>query len=293
MGVSISRSPLAVLSATGLLTGVKAAPIIPPTRTHGVFREEREGEHMPRRIAACCALAAAFLTLPVACHADEAAAQIVSEVQQATQKLHSLTADLTYTLASGIRTQRIEAGVKLMRPNYTLVTLRHAAGSPYARMLASDGKKTWTYSPKTKRYTSAPADPRGLDFHFLDSVVVGAFFDVPNAISSYMYAYGGMQELDYEGTVTQNGVEYRVLTHRLTGTSDGEATAFRQRLYVGPDNLIHKYVLYFGKGDKEGVQVAELSNIRKNPSLQSKEFAFKPVADRPVAGKKRSGRFAR
>jgi thiol-disulfide isomerase/thioredoxin len=227
--------------------------------------------------------AAAALLTPSLVHADPQAVALLRKVQASEQAAQSLTADLIYTVkfpGEAVTGIPDKATVKLMKPNYAAVVLPSPPGSP-PNVIASDGASTYTFTPRTASYLKTPTLPGGGNIHVWDSIVVQAFFDTPNAVKDWIYV-DDLNALTYAGTETVDGTSYRVLIHLMTGTLRGKSCPFVQRLYIGPDDLIHRYRLDFTYDGKPGVEIADLRNIRLNASLTSAEFAFTPPADAKI-----------
>ncbi len=119
-------------------------------------------------------------------------------------------------------------------------------------------------------------DPRGRDLRLWDSIALHAFFD-PRVALRMLY-FRVPSELKMDAPQTINGVTYMVIYHRYeTGNIEGgELSAFDQRVFVGPDNLIHRYELRFVSNGKPGVQLMELSNVRINEPMPVESFSFTP-----------------
>jgi outer membrane lipoprotein-sorting protein len=237
---------------------------------------------------------------------DPRTAALLQRVQAAYRRANTLTADFTYSVTSVKRQQIVEGSLKLKRPNLARVTYTTLREPAYPNLIASDGKRIYTFTPDsfnraTRRFrnvpfraalgvkqasgavagggtiTSAPAAPDGGNIHLWDATPVQAFFDPTAAIRGTLFV-ADPNTLQYEGTQTLDGVTFRVLRHHYENgnIAGGEQSAFDQRLYIGPDDLIHQYVLEFRSGGRPGVQVVRLRNIRVNTPLRNADFAFTP-----------------
>ena len=90
--------------------------------------------------------------------------------------------------------------------------------------------------------------------------------------------------MDAEGDQELDGVTYKVLHHHFGGgnIAGGENSDFEQRLYVGPDNLIHMYVLEFTSAGRPGIQIMRLRNIKVNVPMTRSSFAFTLPSNPPA-----------
>ena len=99
------------------------------------------------------------------------------------------------------------------------------------------------------------------------------------AVKQSVYTQSDLSDLHYAGTERVDDVTYQVLEHRMIGTIAGGAQSpFVQRIFIGPDDLIHRYVLHFQQDGKPGSEVAELENIQAGAPLAASDFAFAPPA---------------
>jgi outer membrane lipoprotein-sorting protein len=237
---------------------------------------------------------------------DPRTVALLKRVRAAYKRTNSLTADFTYSVTSVKRQQVIEGTVRMKRPNLARVTFSYLREPAFPSLIASDGKKQYTFTPEsfdasTRRFRSLPFDPqagakqasgllpgggtitasavsaRGSELHLWDATPIQAFFDPFEAIRDTLFI-SDPNLLQYEGRRTIDGVTYRVLRHyfRNGNIAGGEDSPFSQRLYIGPDDLIHQYVLEFVSGGRPGVQVARLKNIQINRSISDASFAFTP-----------------
>ncbi len=246
---------------------------------------------------------------PVSANADPdpRVSEVLRRMLSAGLKTKSMTADFTYTVTSVKSQQTVTGSFRVMKPNYARVVFSFMAQPAFPNLVASDGKTITTFTPSSflpnrtfaavpfdsllgarqasglagggGTYSTQPAQEIGENIHLWDAIPFGAFFDVENAIYKYGYVRN-MNELKYEGTQKINGVTYRVLSHHFENgnIAGGEATPFEQHLYIGPDDLIHEYVLEFNSGGRHGVQVMRLNNIKINVPLNASDFAFTPPA---------------
>jgi outer membrane lipoprotein-sorting protein len=242
---------------------------------------------------------------------DPRTVALLKRVRAAYQKAGTFTADFTYAVTSVKRQQVVEGTVLMKKPNFARVTYATLREPAFPSLIASDGKSIYTFTPdsfdvSTRRFrsvsfdsqrgakqasgfeagggkiTSTPVALDGTNIRLWDATPVQAFFDPFAAIRNSVYI-ADPEMLQYEGKQILNGVTYQVLRHRYpTGNiAGGEQTPFEQRLYIGPDYLIHQYVLEFRSGGRPGVQVVNLRNIRVNQPMRETDFSFTPPQDKP------------
>ena len=235
---------------------------------------------------------------------DPRTVALLRRVQAAYRRANTLTADFTYSVTSVKRQQLIEGRLRLKKPNLARVAVTYLREPAYPSLIGSDGKAMFVFTPEsfdsqTRRFRATPFDsvtgaqqasgtvpgggtiasvpvaPDGSDIRLWDAAPVPAFFSPMDALRNTLYV-SDPNRMQYEGKQTVNGVTYEVLRHRYqTGNiAGGENSAFDQRLYIGPDSLIHQYVLEFRSGGRPGIQVVRLENIRINVPLNDADFAF-------------------
>lgn len=230
---------------------------------------------------------------PVAQRTDPRVTNLLRRVEAASRATKTMTADFTYSVTGVKRIQFVRGSARLMKPNFARMEFSYIAEPAYPNVFASDGKKLYIFTPSnfdigTRSFTPDPTfDPvagakaasglggngsistnnvnrDGSNIWLWDSIVIQSFFNVQEGIS-FLY-HQNVRELRYEGVHILDGVKYRVISHYFkNGNIPGkETTPFWQRLYIGPDDLIHRYVLEFRSGGRPGVQVMRLENIRRN-----------------------------
>ncbi|MES2464920.1 MAG: outer-membrane lipoprotein carrier protein LolA [Armatimonadota bacterium] len=240
---------------------------------------------------------------------DPRTVELLKRVRAAYSRTRTMSADFTYSVTSVKRQQVAEGTIRLMRPNLARVTFSSLREPAYPNLVASDGKRVFTFTPKnfdsaTRRFrdtpynaalgarqasglaaqggtiTSAPIASDKSNLRLWDATPVQAFFDPMAAIRNTLFT-SDPNLLRYEGKQNLNGVTYQVLSHFYANgnIAGGEDSDFEQRIYIGPDNLIYQYVLEFRSGGRPGVQVVRLRNVRVNVPMKTSDFAFKP----PVA----------
>lgn len=230
------------------------------------------------------------------------ARQVFRDVVAATMAAQTMSADFIYSVHTQNPAQEVRGSVRMMKPNLIRITYSSIARPAYPSLIASDGTTRYTFTSSSFRgrfpysspqgfdslleakhasglilgggkITTNIVEPDGSNLQLWDSVAVQAFFGPERAINRHL---GDIDNFDYEGEETINTVNYRVLYHHVPSAdiAGGERTPFDQRIYVGPDNLIHRYVLEFMSAGNPGKQVMELSNIQVNVPMRPEDFAF-------------------
>ena len=169
-------------------------------------------------------------------------------------------------------TTRNVGTIKLMKPNFADIFFK--INGQFGRRIISDGTTLYTYTAPS-HYTKQDADPQGKNINVWRLIIVGGFFDV------YTWVRGGIysdpSKLTYAGVETIKGTDYQVLHHKMIGTLRKKACPFEQDVYVGSDNLIHRYTLHFKYEGMPGTEEAELTNIRTGKTMTPDEFKIAPL----------------
>ena len=211
-------------------------------------------------------------------YGDERAEALLEEVQAATDKAKTLSADFSYitirpTEGGGSVTSKNIGTLRLMKPNFA--DIRYNPQSRYGKQIVSDGKQIWTFSNMTLSHTKTKADPEGKNINVWRLVTVGGFFDIHYWVERGIYVRD-LKNLRYAGVEKINDIEYEVLEHEMTGTIQGKSCPFHQKLYIGPEKLVTRFTLDFTLDGKPGSEVAELTNIKIGEPMQASDFVFKP-----------------
>lgn len=242
-------------------------------------------------------------TLPAQTNAPDAQT-VLARVEAAAPTVQTMSADFSYAVTTVRPQQLITGKVLMMKPNFLRITFSYMAHPAFPNQFVSDGTNTYTFTPQSflpnRTFRNEPFDPSlgakyasgllkgggtishsptaadGHTLHLWDGIPLQAFFD-PQAALHYLY-YTDLSEVKSEGEKTIDDINYRVLYHHFQGgnIAGGEQSDFDQRLYIGPDNLIHMYVLEFTSAGNHGVQVMQFKNIRTNIPLTKADFAFTP-----------------
>ena len=216
------------------------------------------------RIISCLALACA---LAGAARADERADALLRAAAAAARATRTLTAEVELTWQTpGQPLKRNVGTVRLMKPNYALITL---AGDYPMSTLASDGASVFEL-PDPSKYRMKKADPRGanidapwwgLPFRHFFTQSVNPFGAGPDETAKAAYA----------GEELIEGESFRVV--EVTGE---KPMAYAARFYLGEDYLVRRTVVTFGKGERAAVFSAKLRNVRAGARLAARSFRFAP-----------------
>jgi outer membrane lipoprotein-sorting protein len=209
--------------------------------------------------------------------ADPRVLDLLKKAQTAANDAKTLTADFTYETKTpnGNKTDvnRDVGTVKLMKPNFA--DIQFNLTGRYGQHIVSDGTNLWKYRTGIHSYTRGKTDPEGKNINVWRLIIIGGFFDVETWIHNGIYV-DSLNELSYAGVETLNGTQYQVLEHRMIGTTKGKTVPFDQKIYFGPDNLIHRFTLDFTWDGKPGSEAAELTNIRTGEAIAPANFIFVP-----------------
>ncbi|MEO1496621.1 MAG: hypothetical protein AAFV43_05670 [Planctomycetota bacterium] len=237
--------------------------------------------------------------------------ETLARLDGAAKQIKTLSGSFLYTVTSARQQQQVVADVRLMKPNFARLKYTYQANPAFPAIVASDGKKLHTFTPElfdngTRSFREGPYDSllgakqasglapgggsfastpvarNGANIRLWDAAPIQAFFDPGLAVERHLYVRD-FAELEWEPRVEIDGVLYDVVYHRFEqgNIAGGEGSAFDQRLYVGPDGLVHMYVLEFESAGARGVQVARLHNLVLNEPMEAADFAFTPPAPAP------------
>lgn len=232
--------------------------------------------------------------------------KIVDRLGERYAELQTFSADFEYIVRSATRAQVVRGHARFMKPNFARLTFDRIAEPAYPNLVGSDGKLAYTFTPRGYNKDVKPApfpgyDPLaaarqasglepggeirsakvsrdGRELRLWDSILLQAFFDIPSALE---YFYSGRKSfITVEGSRTLDGVRYTVLYNHLSGgaVAGGTMSDFEQRLFIGPDGLLHLYTLQFKEAGAAGLQMMRLSNIKLNEPMTAESFAFSPPA---------------
>ena len=200
---------------------------------------------------------------------------LLDQAQAAADSDKTMTANFSYVVTDPTNGVRKDIGiVKLMKPNYAAISFSNGLGLPTTTEIHSDGQTVWNYHAPTNHYTTQPADPQGANINVWRLITIGSFFSVDTWIRGGIYA--DPSELHYIGRQMVDGTEYQVLEHKMVGTMYGKDVPFDQKVFFGPDHLIHRFTMDFTIDGKPGTEYADLTNIQLSQPMQSSEFAYTP-----------------
>ena len=221
-------------------------------------------------------LAAALAIGPA--HADEKADALINEVRAATAATQSLSGDFTFSqLVAGAET-RFNGTFALKRPNMAHVEI----GEPLAQTVVSDGKNTWVLfrgavtgnGTPQYQYMKRPADPTGFSLAIFAPITL--FFHPGYLGAAPPVAKGAKPPVittKLENRETIEGTEYQVIE-----VTQDKPIPNTIRFYVGADKRVARM-----KVDRKGSSPATLTyilkNVKVNPALTERDFAFTPPKD--------------
>jgi RNA polymerase sigma factor (sigma-70 family) len=198
---------------------------------------------------------------------------LLNKAQAAADADKTITADFSYVVTDPIGGSRKDIGtIKLMKPNYAAIS--YNTGLPTAAEIHSDGKTVWNYRPASSSYKDKVADPQGNNINVWRLITIGSFFSVDTWVRQGIYA--DPSELHYLGRQTVDSVDYQVLEHKMVGTMYGKDVPFDQKVFIGPDHLIHRFTMDFAIDGKPGTEYADLTNIHLGTPMQPADFAYAP-----------------
>jgi len=203
------------------------------------------------------------------CRGQQSPSDLLQEMITSSRAQRSLTADITLTWRAHGVERRSTGTVRLMKPNYAVITL---TGDYPQRSLISDGKSRFVAADKPT-YTVVPIDPAGskidspwwgIPFRFFFTQSINPFGATPDPKE---------QMENIERQTAPDGTVFLVLSacgESVMGTYCARFF-FNNRLHV-----LQKSSIQFGRGEGAALFDATLSNIRVNSPLKREEFRFIP-----------------
>ena len=169
--------------------------------------------------------------------------------------------ELEIAIKNGSSTGKMQASLRLMKPNYAHVRMTGMGG----QLVVSDGKTVFRVEESQKQYEKSPADPAGVKlFIGSDEVTdpIAAFFFAAKLASGGKHRYAGARKV--------NGKTYQVV--QFTARE-----APRQRiLFFGASGLLEGMELK----DTENGQTQTVSfwfkNLQLNAPMKPEQFAYAP-----------------
>ena len=212
------------------------------------------------------------------------AEELLTKAADAIQKINSLTCDCDKT-SHDPDTGRAEHKlyvVRLLRPNFVREDRYQLkggeAGAARERLtgLLSDGKTRRTLLPNNQAEEEA-ADPQGRNVGLLLPDPLYDFYNPENAYAELVRqarAEKTLASLTLDAPETWEGATYQVVTFIKAGKADGKPYAYKTRLYVGADNLVHRASVQDGAGVV--LDDIALRNVRVNAPLTPSAFRYTP-----------------
>ena len=192
---------------------------------------------------------------------QKSALELLKLVEAKITSLRSLTAEVvgfrmrTYLDASKNSHARFEGILRLARPNFA--ELRYISGSRKVVAVA-DGKSFWQWESGAREYTKMSPGPQGHSIVLADSLPIGWPVE--------LFFTRHVPHLDVPATLTSQG-KFQVIEFH-------EAPDARQRIFIGPDKLVHKFRSELLGGRYIGEW--ELKNIKLDAATRPAPFAFTP-----------------
>ena len=167
------------------------------------------------------------------------------------ETLTSMTADMTEDWQYSGNDVHRSGTISLLKPNLS----RLDYSSPNQLQLR-DGTRAWWLNREDNRFSKAYADPG----------VIGGFICDENPAAFFFYTRGLVYRpvAEFVGTETIDGVSYQLV--------EGTFSQGRQRLYIGPDMIIHRIT---GRHNGRSF-INSLTNIVLNKPSQAADFKFEP-----------------
>jgi thiol-disulfide isomerase/thioredoxin len=237
---------------------------------------------MKTRFCGILLLIVALLLLPgslSATQGDEKAESLLKTAESTLANMKTLRAEVSGTVTDlrpgRVPTTRYKVRMRLMRPNFAWIDCEEIReekkGDGTTRVttrtqIVSTGKTLWKYDPTKQEYTHRPVDPEGRN--------IDSFADaLPVAMPLYMFFNSRVPHMQtpphLDGTEGSDGVTYQIVEFADKAVS-------LQRLYFGPDNLLHRMT----NSQLEG-QYFENWTLKLTPGdapLTASDFAFAPPA---------------
>jgi peroxiredoxin len=210
-----------------------------------------------------------FLATAQSARGDDAADKLLANSGMRAKSLRTLTAriDLSWK-ARGQALKRNVGSIKLMKPNYALITL---TGDYPLITLASDGQSLYKLPDHTK-YTIANAEPGGKNIDMPWWALPVRFF-FTQSVKPFGPDSQQWTSSRYAGVETVRGESYSVV--EIAGE---KPMAYVARLYFDANKLLRRSVVTFGQGEGAAVFIAEIEGVRIARPLRRAEFNFRPPA---------------
>lgn len=220
-----------------------------------------------------------------AARANDDASGILEAVESKMASIESLSAEISVAISDtrpGYNAKvDLSAKVRLMKPNLLRIdfeeeTRKVEQGDPVRKKftVASDGKTEWSLDQSKSEYREKAVDPDGANLEIPSHFPLRMFFNAKVPHTDAPAKYLGIEKW--------NGEPCRVVEFREMDADAAKPPLVRQRLYIGQDNLIRRYV-----NEQMGGRYVEetvFRNIRIDEPLTPSDFSFSP----PEGFKKRT-----
>jgi outer membrane lipoprotein-sorting protein len=205
---------------------------------------------------------------PLAGQADEKGEALLRDVAQATKQAKSLSADIKSLYRFGERDMKMSGKMHVQRPNLAYIDIE---GEPMNQKIVSTGKEMFIVLKAQKQYLKQPTSANGANVR--GGFFAGSLF-FSTDLKQMLGRYVGKPtvSLDLKDEEERDGVKYRVLA---AASEDGKN---RLKLYVGESNLILGVVVDQAVQDQSLHLEEFLSDVKVDPKLDAKLFAFTPPA---------------
>jgi thiol-disulfide isomerase/thioredoxin len=231
--------------------------------------------------------ALALLILCAPAHADPKADRLLKQTEARIASLPALTVNISAT----VRDQRpnrnpltfYEATVRLARPNLARIDYGYfayyraqqsngAALEKHNGVIAADGKSLWAYDLQKNQCRKDDLSPDGQE------ISINEAFPLNSPIYSFFHGHIPHAETSpaYVGEEVWKGKTYRVIEFRQ-GADSPNSSPILQRLYVGADNLVHRFVNVQMGG--QYVEDCAMTYFPAATPSSRQSFAYAPPAD--------------
>jgi peroxiredoxin/outer membrane lipoprotein-sorting protein len=208
--------------------------------------------------------------------AQQPSGDLLQAMTASSRAQQSLTADIVLTWRTHGVEHRSNGTVRLMKPNYALITL---AGDYPQRLLISDGKSRFTVAGEPT-YTVTSVDPTGGKIESPWWGIPFRFF-FTQSLNPFAANPGTKEEIEnLERQTAADGTVFLVLSARGDSVM---GTYFAKYFFNEKSHVLQKSSIQFGQGEGAALFDAVLSNIRVNVPLSAKDFRFTPKPSQHVA----------
>ena len=200
---------------------------------------------------------------------SDVAEKLLADSSAITKSLQTLTAQIAFSWGSEHALKKNVGSVKLMKPNYALMTL---TGDYPLVTLASDGQSLYQLSSPTK-YTVVNAGPHGENIETPWWALPLRFFFTQN-FKPYGPQSPTWSSSRFSGQETING---EILS--VAEVAGEKPRPYVARFYFDARKLFRRSVVIFGQGPNAAIFTAELQDVRIDKRFRPAEFRFTPTAE--------------